>query len=92
MTPARFGSIAAVTTLALFATACAKEKPAADASTADTSASASAAAAEAGAKAPDSTIAKSGAKQTIIGRDSVRQGPIIGIPTIADTAKKRPPK
>jgi len=27
----------------------------------------------------------------IIGRDSVRQGPIIGIPSIVDTAKKRPP-
>ena len=35
---------------------------------------------------------KVAAKQPIIGRDSVRIGPIIGIPSIKDTAKRKPPR
>ncbi|MEK7402991.1 MAG: hypothetical protein AABZ80_11620 [Gemmatimonadota bacterium] len=47
----------------------------------------------AGTKSPDSaTMTKTSTKQPVIGRDSVRQGPILGIPTIKDTAKRRPPR
>ena len=42
------------------------------------------------AKAVAPSMAK--AQSKIIGRDSVRQGPITGLPTIKDTAKKRPPR
>lgn len=38
-------------------------------------------------KASDSATSKT----KILGRDSVRQGPIIGVPSIVDTAKRRPP-
>ena len=39
-----------------------------------------------------STRSKTTATQKVLGRDSVRQGPIMGVPSIVDTAKRRPPR